>query len=46
MHHEEHVGKSCAKVDAINVMVTRGLGGVYVTAFRTVELYHRLTRDI
>ena len=46
VYHEEHVGKSRAKVDAINVMVTRGLGGVHITAFRAVELYHWLTRDI
>ena len=46
MHHEEHVGKSRAKVDAINMMVTRGLGSVNIATLRAVELHHRFTRNI
>ena len=36
MYHEEHVGKSCAKVDAVDVVMPRGLGGVDITALGTV----------
>ena len=46
MHHEEHVGKPRAKVDAIDVVVTGGLGSVHITALGAVELHHRFTRYI
>ena len=46
MHHEEHVGKPRAKVDAIDLMVTGGLGGVHITTLGAVELHHRFTRNI
>ena len=46
MDHEEHVREPSTKVDAIDVMVSRGLGSVDITALGTVQLHHRLTRHI
>ena len=46
MYHKEHVGKTCAKVDTIDVMVAGGLGCVDVTALGAVELHHGLSRYI
>ena len=46
MDHEEHVRESSAKVDTIDVMMTGGLGCVYITALGAVQFHHRLTRHI
>jgi len=46
VHHEEHVREACAKVGAISVVVSGGLGGVDVHALWAVKLHHRLSRDI
>jgi len=46
MHHEEHVREACAKVGAISVVVSGGLGGVDIHALWAVELHHCLSRHI
>jgi len=46
MHHEEHVWEASAKVGAIRVVVSGGLGGVDVHALWAVKLDHGLSRDI
>jgi len=46
VHHEEHVREAGTKVGAISVVVSGGLGCVDIHALWTVELDHRLTRDI
>ena len=46
MYHKQHVGEPRAEVDPVNVVMAGGLGSVDVTALGTVELHHRLTRDV
>ena len=46
MYHEEHVGKARPKVHAIDVVMSRGLWRVDVTALGAVELDHALTRHV
>lgn len=43
MYHEEHMGETCAKVDAIDVVMAGGLGGVDIAALGTVKLHHGLS---
>lgn len=46
VYHEQHVGEPGTEIDAIDVMVTRRLGRVDITALGTVQFHHGLTRDI
>ena len=40
MDHEQHVGESGAKVDTINVVVSRGFWSVDIHTFGAVDFHH------
>ena len=46
MDHEQHVWEPGTKIHPVDVVVSRGLGSVDITALGAVDLHHRLSRHI
>ena len=46
VHHEQHVREAGAKVGAVDVVMSGGLGRVDVHTLRAIQLHHRLSRNI
>ena len=43
MDHEQHVREPGTKIHPVDVVVSRGLGSVDITALGAVDLHHRLS---